>query len=178
MKKYTVLITLIILYPLVVWACIEWQIEKPVVVFMGDSITRGVGSSDGLGYRKYIINKFGNKMHYILEAHNGWTSTQLLKIAPLLMLEIPQRKIVILMTGANDEYWGISSDNTEKNAKEIIRIIKADTRSQIFVSDAWKLPSELLSDNVHPNDAGYKIIGYRWIDILSKERTSNDQIHF
>ncbi|KAL8969486.1 MAG: hypothetical protein Q9183_001972 [Haloplaca sp. 2 TL-2023] len=82
---------------------------------LGDSITFGMGSSDGNGYRlilSNLISKDGNSLHYIGSVksgsmpnnnHEGWSGFQIKSIGDKGRRTYPQRpNVVLLMAGTND----------------------------------------------------------------------------
>ena len=100
---------------------------------LGDSITFGMGSSDGNGYRlilSNLISKDGNKLRYIGSVksgsmannnHEGWRGFQIGPIGHMGRPTYPQRpNVVLLMAGTNDI---LMADDVENAPQRLERLI-------------------------------------------------------
>ena len=162
------------------------QIRPLTVLCLGDSTTKGVGGTYG-GYRGYLRQLLCHRYQLIAEAHNGWTSAQILKIASLLMLE-ETPDIVLLSIGSNDIGQGKTTNEIMENITQTIDIIRSSTRPQTStlvggvpcnskrcmdlnkkLATSFKnnfvypfIDKTMMADEYHPNDKGYEQIAKAW----------------
>ncbi|KAL8864239.1 MAG: hypothetical protein Q9198_009998 [Flavoplaca austrocitrina] len=100
---------------------------------LGDSITFGMGSSDGNGYRlilSNLISKDGNKLRYIGSVksgsmpnnnHEGWRGFQIGPIGHKGRPTYPQRpNVVLLMAGTNDILMADDVENAPQRLEGLI----------------------------------------------------------
>jgi acyl-CoA thioesterase-1 len=158
------------------------------IVAFGDSLTAGQGASAGKDYPSDLSVIIGQPV--INAGVSGDTTAQALgRIDNDVMSKDP--KIVIVLLGANDFFQKIPIATTEQNLDQIIEKIQMTGASAVLVgvrldlfSESYSsmysrvakkynleyVPnimdgilghSELMSDEIHPNDAGYKIIAER-----------------
>ena len=103
---------------------------------LGDSITFGMGSSDGNGYRlilSNLISKKGNSLHYIGSVksgsmpnnnHEGWSGFQIKSIGDKGRRTYPQRpNVVLLMAGTNDVTTDKGVEDAPQRLKRLIEEI-------------------------------------------------------
>ncbi len=165
------------------------------IVAMGDSLVAGNGaSSKDTNFVSLVSAKIGNPI--INLGVPGNTSTDLL--ARLNELDRYNPKVVILLVGGNDFLQKVPKETTFKNIEKIVQNIQARGSSVLllgirggilkdnfateferiaekyntaYVSDVLSgliTKNQYMSDTIHPNDAGYKIIADRVYSVLVK----------
>lgn len=162
--------------------------EGPVI-FLGDSLTAGVGAGEGEDFPS-LIAKEVNLENVINAGVSGDTSANALARLQKDVLDL-RPSLVIVLLGGNDFLKNVPIEETVSNVDEIIRQISYIDSSVILVhlrnnplNDKYKAPaleiatkyqtvlvtdilkgilgnSSLLSDTIHPNAAGYKLIADR-----------------
>lgn len=164
------------------------------VVAFGDSLVAGVGSSQGNDFVSLVSNNLHQPIANL--GHPGDTTAD--GIARLSELDAYKPKVVLLLLGGNDHLQKIPITETRKNLATIIENIQSrgaivlllgvrggllsdnfnsmfkelrDTYHTAYVSDVLGGlfgDDRYMSDPVHPNDAGYKIIAERVSVVLEK----------
>jgi acyl-CoA thioesterase I len=164
------------------------------IVAFGDSLVKGVGASAGNDFVTVLSKKIGQPIkNYGVP---GDTTRDGLRRIDEVLSEDP--KLVILLLGGNDALRRIPQDETFQNLETIIQKIHAsgsmvlllgvrggilgDPYEDRFTELAKKYKTafvaniladvfgrkELMSDSVHPNDAGYAYIVERIYPVLTK----------
>lgn len=164
---------------------------KDIVAF-GDSLVVGVGSTMGNDFISQLSKKVGQPIVNL--GHSGDTTAD--GIARINELDEYDPKVVLLLLGGNDHLKKMPREATRKNLATLIENIQArgtvvlllgvrgglfndpfdtefealrDTYHTAFVSDVldglFGNP-QYMSDTIHPNDTGYKIIAERIYPVL------------
>ncbi len=158
------------------------------VICFGDSLTEGIGASAGGDFPSLLSQKLGRQV--VNAGRHGETTRDALKRIKQDVLE-KSPKLVILEFGGNDFLKRIPQQETFDNTDKMVEMIQkqgsmvalatvgiglfrdeyyagfkkiARERRTIFIPDIMKgimSEPELKSDQIHPNDAGYKIIAER-----------------
>jgi len=172
------------------------DVPKPknqTIVAFGDSLVQGVGSTEGNDFVSVTSRKLG--VPIINKGRSGDTTESALeRIGEVLALD---PGVVIVVLGGNDYLRRVPKETTFKNLEEIIKKFKdngtivvlfgtrggalRDTYEEDYARLAKKSKviyignilrgllgnKELMSDQIHPNDAGYARISGRLVPILS-----------
>ncbi len=155
------------------------------IIAFGDSLTYGRGSSTG-GYVGALSRELG--MPIINLGISGDTTADALARVGEISKYNP--KVVILLLGGNDFLAHVPRATTLKNLGEIIEKIQAlgsvvllvDLQDDVYEPLAKKYQTayvsnilggiygfdEYMSDSLHPNDAGYRIMAERIKVVLEK----------
>lgn len=164
------------------------------VIMFGDSLTFGVGASEGKELPVLIGDRTGVTVKNF--GVSGDTTEDALLRLPQVLKEKPQ--VVIILLGGNDYLKRIPEEKTFSNLEVIIKafekegsiVILCGVRGGIlsdhfktsFASLAKKMGTayvpdvldglfgnnDFMSDEVHPNDKGYAIIASRISSVLVK----------
>ncbi len=166
------------------------------IIVFGDSLVVGVGSSSGTGFFGQLsaltrepIKNYGR---------SGDTTADGLARLPQMLAENPHPKVVLVLLGGNDYLRKVPKVQTFANLRTIITEIqntgavvillgvRGGPLTDQFESSFEKLASEmqvgyvsnvlsglygnsnLMSDAIHPNDAGYAKIAQRVYPVLNK----------
>ena len=163
------------------------------VVAFGDSLTFGKGAEKNESYPAILESKLGITIKNM--GKNGETTTSALKKIERVKAEEPD--LVLITLGGNDLMRKLPSSETISNLEKIFTelqdlgalvvylAIKPPLSSSKWVSSIedvcekhgvlyvptimkglWTKPS-LMSDTIHPNSRGYKIIAQRVLTILN-----------
>ncbi|OHA91282.1 MAG: hypothetical protein A2758_02345 [Candidatus Zambryskibacteria bacterium RIFCSPHIGHO2_01_FULL_49_18] len=148
------------------------------VIAFGDSLTAGVGSSRGEGFVKMITDDID--LPIINLGVSGDTTEAALN--RVMQLDNYDPKIVILLLGGNDYLAGVPKEKTLENLAKIIDEIHkrgavvlllgldeayedlAEEKKSAYVPDILGGifgKEALMSDGLHPNDRGYKMMAER-----------------
>ncbi len=158
------------------------------IVCFGDSLTEGVGASEGEDYPSALSRQLA--LPVVNAGRRGDTTAQALeRLSDALSNTNP--RLVIVLLGGNDFLRQLSRQETRKNLEEIVRRIQArgamavivgmrlglftDEFSPIFEETAKQVgalyvpqvtkgilnDSSLKSDPIHPNGAGYRLMAER-----------------
>jgi acyl-CoA thioesterase I len=162
----------------------SWEIKKPTagenIIVFGDSLAEGVGSTVGNDLSSFLSKELGRE---VMNAGFAGDTTQsaLSRLSDDVLSRNP--RVVVVMLGGNDFLQRSSKQEIIGNLRQIIQKIQAQgagvvlvgVRKIIFSSDYKKLAQEtgsvyvanildetfgepaLMSDQIHPNNAGYKI---------------------
>jgi lysophospholipase L1-like esterase len=158
------------------------------IICFGDSLTEGVGAADGEDYPTVLSRQLG--VPVINAGARGDTTAQALERLAAVVLDKNPRLVIILL-GGNDFLRQLPREQTRKNLEDIVRQVQAagamvaiaglklglfaDEYGAIFAetaerSGALYIPqvlkgilsdSNLRSDAIHPNGAGYRLIADR-----------------
>lgn len=164
------------------------------IVAFGDSLVVGDGSDQGDDFVSLLSQDIGEPI--INLGVDGETTAQ--GLARISALDAYHPKIVLLLLGGNDALQKVSIDETFQNLSEIIQNIQhrgaivlllgvqGGLLSDPYASRFQKLAQEYgtayvsnvlsglfgnpqyMSDEVHPNDAGYAIIAKRVEPVLQE----------
>lgn len=164
------------------------------IIAFGDSLVEGVGSTEGNDFVSLLSKKIGQPI--INLGHAGDTTADgILRIG---VLDKYNPRVVLLLLGGNDHLKKIPLPDTHNNLAVLIENIQArgaivillgvrgglfndrfdtefedlqDTYHTAFVPDVLDGlfgNTQYMSDAVHPNNAGYKIIADRIYPVLVK----------
>ena len=195
MTKLIILLSLIIFIGLVGWffflkgGNVKKVNKEGPVIFLGDSLTVGVGANRGEDFPSLIANELG--LNNVINAGvSGDTSKDALGRLQIDVLD-KNPSLVIVLLGGNDFLRQIPIEETVKNIDEIVRRITETNSAVVLVhiksnplNDKYGEPAEeiahkygarfvpnvlddvlgnpkLMSDQVHPNSEGYNIIASR-----------------
>lgn len=164
------------------------------VVAFGDSLIRGVGATEGSDFISLLTKETGIPIEN-LGVPGDTTRLAINRIDSAINRD---PGIVILLLGGNDALRGITKDETVKNLDFIIKKLQENGALVILlgikgglIDDPYKEMFEYLSkengtfyvsnvldglfgkpkymsDPIHPNNEGYKIISNRVLPILQK----------
>ncbi len=165
--------------------------DGPIVAF-GDSLVYGTGSPGG-GFVKLLEARLGRKIEN-LGVPGDTTADGLARIDEVLALE---PAVVILLLGGNDFLQQVPQDTTFANLEAIITALQADGAAVLLVGVRGGLVRDhfaerfealadrlgtayvhdvlddtlgvegYMADQVHPNDAGYRVIADRVYPVLA-----------
>jgi len=163
------------------------------IVCFGDSLTYGTGASSGADYPAQLSKMISRPV--INAGVSGDTTARALQRLERDVLAFSP-DIVLITLGGNDLKNGVASDIAFKNLKMIVNLIhnqgarviigglSIPFRDRGYGKGFNKLAAEtgatlipnilegimgnrkLMSDSIHPNDAGYKIMAQRFYDVL------------
>jgi len=154
------------------------------IICFGDSLTAGYGAGPGLDYPAQLSKMLGREV-INLGVSGDTTATALARLDQVLSR---QPRIVLLTLGGNDIRKGINQATAFANLEEIVRKIQArgalvviggidipffsrgfgdgyrdlaQRTGSVLIPDVfagiWGKP-ELMSDQIHPNEAGYRLM--------------------
>ena len=157
--------------------------DRPIILAFGDSLTAGSGLPPGSGYPEILqaeLDSRGYRYHVVNAGIGGdTTSDGLVRVERAVALH---PEIVILELGGNDGLRGIPVESMQSNLEKLIlagmtlpRNYGAEyisTFEKVYAALATKhkvtlIPfflegaagnPELNVDEIHPNEAGYKIV--------------------
>lgn len=162
------------------------------LVALGDSLTFGFGSSSGHTYPELLGKQLNTTV--INLGRNGDTSADVLTRLPQVLEARPD--IVTIVLGSNDLMQRIPLEKTLQNLEKIFTTLTSAQIMVVYggispplVGDNWLMAIQQLckeqgvlyagdvmkglwrdqtkmSDNVHPNDAGYAMIAERFYQVL------------
>ncbi len=168
--------------------------EGKTIVAFGDSLTEGVGSTEGNDFVSLLSKQIDTPILNL--GVSGDTSAKGLARVDKVIAQDP--KVVILLLGGNDFLRRIPKEETFKNIDAIVEKIQnsgaivillgikggvlsdeyeayfekiAKNRGTFYISnvlDGLLGHKEYMSDAIHPNDAGYKKIAERVLPVLKK----------
>lgn len=164
------------------------------LVAFGDSLVRGVGSTEGNDFVSLLSKRFNTPILNL--GHPGDTTAEALLRIDEVLSKNP--KIVMVLLGGNDFLKRISKAEMLSNLEQIITMIQnrgaivillgvrgglitdnyesdlkslAEKTGSAYVSNVLKGligNPKYMSDSIHPNDAGYAIIADRIYPVLEK----------
>ncbi len=157
------------------------------IVCLGDSLTEGVGANGGEDYPAVL----SRELAFPVLNHGRRGDTTALALARLSEVLDGNPRLVIVLLGGNDFLRQVPRAETKKNLAELVRRIQAqgamvaiagmrlgiftDEYSAIYEETAKQLgafympqvmqgiltDAKLKSDPIHPNGAGYRLMGQR-----------------
>ena len=157
------------------------------IVCLGDSLTEGVGANGGEDYPSVL----SRELAFPVLNHGRRGDTTALALARLSEVLDGNPRLVIVLLGGNDFLRQVPRAETKKNLAELVRRIQAqgamvaiagmrlgiftDEYSPIYEETAKQLgafyipqvmqgiltDAKLKSDPIHPNGAGYRLMGQR-----------------
>lgn len=165
-----------------------------VVVAFGDSLVAGQGSTSGNDFISLLSKEIG--INIINKGQNGdTTESALVRIDDILALD---PGVVVLLLGGNDYLRRVPEEATFKNLDKIITRFKENNTKVVLLGvrggllkdnyeesfadlanthDLFYVPNvlkgllgkqDLMSDQVHPNDKGYRIIADKVLPVVKK----------
>lgn len=169
---------------------VNYPPKNSTIVAFGDSLVRGVGSTDGGGFASILSKRIGRPI--INLGVPGETSAQGLSRVEELISRNPG--MVLVLFGGNDYLRNVPQEETFRNLREIVSRLQSSgamvvllgvrggVLSDQFGPDFEKLAKETgsiyvpdvldgllgnnqyMSDAVHPNDQGYQTIADKIYD--------------
>jgi acyl-CoA thioesterase-1 len=100
--------------------------HRPLVVFLGDSLTAGLGVDEGQAYPALIGQRLaaeGHPARVVNAGVSGDTSAGGVSRLDWILSQHPD--VVVVGLGANDGLRGLPLDATEANLREIVRRVQA-----------------------------------------------------
>lgn len=100
--------------------------SEPLVIFLGDSLTAGLGLAENQAYPALLDRKLdeaGNPVRVLNAGVSGDTTAGGLSRLDWLLSQKPD--VVVVGLGANDGLRALPVEETEKNLREIVRRTKA-----------------------------------------------------
>ena len=169
--------------------------SNQTIICFGDSLTYGTGASQGMDYPSQLSKLIGKPI--VNAGVPGDTTVRALnRLDRDVILKNPG--LVLITLGGNDLKNGVSRDTAFSNLKQIVESIQdggagviigglkfpfrdrgygrgyqelADETEAILIPDIFEGimgNRELMSDPIHPNDAGYKIIARRFHEAMNQ----------
>lgn len=135
--------------------------EDKMVVAFGDSLVYGTGSSAGGGFVALVSRELGVPIENL--GVPGNTTLDALKRLDEVITRNPD--IVIVLLGGNDVLRGMPAAETARNLELIVDTLE-NSGSEVLLLDLgilegiWGNPA-MMSDNLHPNDRGYRLMAER-----------------
>lgn len=169
------------------------EIAAQTIICFGDSLTYGTGADEGMDYPSQLSEMIGRPV-VNAGVPGDTTARAMQRLEPDVLFHAPD--LVLITLGGNDLKNGVAKDRAFKNlrlivnsiqntgAKAILGGIKFPIRDRGFgrayqeLADdtgAILIPNifegimgnrQLMSDPIHPNDAGYKIIAERFYEAI------------
>ena len=160
---------------------------REAIVCLGDSLTEGVGANPGEDYPSVLSRELAFPVANL--GRRGDTTAQALARLTEVLERNP--RLVIVLLGGNDFLRQVPRSETKKNLAEVVRRLQAhgamvviagmrlglfiDEFSPIYEETATQLGAhyiphvmqgilsdpQLRSDPIHPNGAGYRLLGQR-----------------
>jgi lysophospholipase L1-like esterase len=157
------------------------------IVCLGDSLTEGVGADPGQDYPAVLSHELAFPV--VNQGRRGDTTAEALSRLPEVLERNP--RLVIVLLGGNDFLRQVPRSETKKNLAEVVRRLQdhgamvaiAGMRLGVFTDEfspiyedtakqlgAYYIPQvmqgilsdpQLKSDPIHPNAAGYRLLGQR-----------------
>jgi acyl-CoA thioesterase-1 len=170
------------------------QSSSKIIICFGDSLTFGTGASKGMDYPSQLAKMLGRPV--INEGIPGdTTSSALWRLERDVLSKNPD--IVLITLGGNDLKNGVSKDIAFSNLRQIVQTIQkqgakviigglswpgmdrgfgkayedvAQQTGALLIPDIFTAISDnpvLMSDPIHPNNSGYRIIARRFSDAIT-----------
>jgi len=170
----------------------NYSADGTTIVAFGDSLIEGVGATAGNDLVSVLSSRLGEPI-VNLGVAGDTTADALLRLDQVLDQD---PKVVIVLLGGNDYLQQISQEETFANLDQIVGTIHGSGAMVMLLGvrggllrDGYKSEFEslaqsrgtayvpnvldglfgnpaLMSDTVHPNDAGYKVIADRVLPVL------------
>ena len=168
--------------------------NNQTIICFGDSLTYGTGAGKGMDYPSQLSKLIGRPV--VNAGVPGDTTGRALRRLDRDVIS-KNPGLVLITLGGNDLKNGVSRDTAFSNLKQIVESIQdsgagviigglkfpirdrgygkgyqelADETGVILIPDIFKGimgNRKLMSDPIHPNDAGYKIIAQRFYEAMS-----------
>ena len=169
------------------------SIPYNTIICFGDSLTFGTGAAQGRDYPSQL-SKMIDKPVMNAGVSGDTTARALKRLQRDVLSKSPD--VVLITLGGNDLKNGVSKDVAFKNLKHIVESIQeqgarviigglkfplrdrgfargykqlADQTGAVLIPNIFKDIMgnlKLMSDPIHPNEAGYKIIAERFLAVL------------
>lgn len=166
-----------------------------VIVAFGDSLTAGVGADPGTSYPAILQKQINRKV--IGSGVSGETTAKGLKRLPQVLDQF-KPSLLILCEGGNDFLRSFSEKSVKNNLREMIEMAKKKGIDVVLIAvpkseskltppplyeelgKEFGLPIEteslkkigsdpaLVSDPIHPNDHGYRLMAEAVVNLLKK----------
>jgi len=199
--------SIFIVFLLCLFGCVRHAPELGLVdkiVCFGNSLTQGVGASAGKDYPSILAKELN--IPVINAGRSGDTTAEALARIEKDVLR-HQARLVIVEFGANDFLKQIPKKETFANLEKIVSLLKqrgsavvllqvrtgffvdeylegfrkiAREKNVLLITDILREilgNPELMSDNLHPNDAGYQVLAQRILKeikpILERQKKSS-----
>ncbi len=163
------------------------------IICFGDSLTYGTGASQGMDYPSQL-SRMLNKPVINAGVPGDTTGRALMRLERDVISKNPD--IVLITLGGNDLKNGVSKDTAFRNLREIVESIQkhgatviigglkfplqdrgfgkgyqelADQTGAVLISNIFEGimgNRKLMSDPIHPNDAGYKMIAQQFYEAM------------
>ena len=171
----------------------EGSIPYDIIICFGDSLTFGTGAGPGMDYPAQLSKMIAQPV--INAGVPGDTTARALKrLQQDVLSRSPD--MVLITLGGNDLKNGVAKDTAFKNLKRIVKSIQgqgarvvigglrfplrdrgfargykdlADQTGAVLIPDIFKDiigNRRLMSDPIHPNGNGYKIMAQRFLDAI------------
>lgn len=168
--------------------------NNQTIICFGDSLTYGTGAGRGMDYPSQL-SKFIGRPVVNAGVPGDTTARALARLDRDVLSKNPG--FVLITLGGNDLKNGVSRDNAFSNLRQIVESIQnsgatviigglrfpfrdrgygkgyaelADQTGAILIPDIFEGimgNRKLMSDPIHPNDAGYKIIAQRFYEAMN-----------
>jgi acyl-CoA thioesterase I len=169
------------------------SIPYNVIICFGDSLTSGTGADRGMDYPAQLSRMIAKPV--INAGAPGDTTTRALKRLQRDVLS-RSPDVVLITLGGNDLKNGVAKDTAFKNLKRIVESIQrqgarvivgglkfplrdrgfakgyeelADQTGAVLIPNIYKDimgDRKLMSDPIHPNGEGYKIMAQRFLEAM------------
>jgi lysophospholipase L1-like esterase len=163
------------------------------IICFGDSLTYGTGAGEGMDYPSQLSQML-NKPVINAGVSGDTTGRALSRLDRDVLSKNPD--IVMITLGGNDLKNGVSKDTAFRNLRQIVESIQkqgaeviigglkfplrdrgygkgyqelADQTGAVLIPDIFEGimgKRKLMSDPIHPNDAGYKMIAKRFYEAM------------
>lgn len=158
------------------------------IICLGDSLTEGVGAASGADYPSVLASHLGK--HVLNAGERGDTTAgALARLERDVLAQDP--RLVIVLLGGNDFLRQVPLEETKRNLEQIVRRIQeqgamvavvglrlglfkdeygpmyreiAIKYKALYIPEVLKgilSDSQLKSDSIHPNGAGYRVVAER-----------------
>lgn len=120
--------------------------DSTTVLFLGDSITAGLGVGENHAYPAIIqkkIDSLGWNVDVINAGLSGETSAGGLRRVNWLLRQWPKINVLILELGANDGLRGINPKSTKKNLQAIIDTVRSKSPGVRIILAGMQVPPNL-----------------------------------
>jgi lysophospholipase L1-like esterase len=179
------------------------QTNAEIIICFGDSLTFGTGADKGMDYPSQLAKMIGKPV--INEGLPGDTTTSALRRLNRDVLS-KSPDLVLITLGGNDLKNGVSKDIAFDNLKQMVQAIHQQGAKIIIgglrfpamdrgfgkgyedlakQTEAILIPNifegivenpDLMSDPIHPNNSGYRIIARRFYDAIASVERKPDSV--
>ncbi|MCB1202281.1 MAG: arylesterase [Leptospiraceae bacterium] len=118
--------------------------KKPVILFLGDSLTAGYGLAQQESYPALLQKKFDEQkipLQAINGGRSGDTTAGGLERLDWYLKSNMQLKHVVISLGSNDAMRAVPLKDTETNLKKIIAKIKNNSQAKIYLIQLETFPN-------------------------------------